>query len=128
VRLPSPKMVSQIVFSDFVGLYHRTPDSGERHYKSGIWKRRFDPALTYRCGGNLYCVREPRILLAQVPVYVRDHAGLVIDIHGYLAHKKLPSPRISTAGLYLGPYGVSRGGAVSYERGTPVLPHSSSSL
>ena len=44
-------------------------------------------------------------------------------LQGYLAHKN-NLPLGLTAGLSLGPYGGPRGGAVSYERGTPVAPFS----
>ena len=41
----------QIVFSNCLELYHTSPDSGERQYKSGVWKRRYGPAP--RAGGRL---------------------------------------------------------------------------
>ena len=43
-------------------------------------------------------------------------------IQGYLAHKKNATPKDPTVGICVGPYGVPRGGgAVSFERGTPVF-------
>ena len=44
----------------------------------------------------------------------------VCSLQGYLAHKTPPPPKDPTVGPCLGSYGGSRGGAVSYERGTPV--------
>ena len=32
----------QTVLSNYLDLYHKLPDSGERHYKSDTRKRRFD--------------------------------------------------------------------------------------
>ena len=46
--------------------------------------------------------------------------GVVCVVQGYLAHKKHPPPRTPHKD-YLGSYGgPGGGGAVSYERGTPV--------
>ena len=41
-------------------------------------------------------------------------------LQGFLAHKKLPPPRTLQYGYAYGPMVVLGGGAVSYERGTPV--------
>jgi len=46
--------------------------------------------------------------------------GHVHHIQGYLAHKNPLPPQDPTVALCLGTYGSPRGGAVSYERGTPV--------
>ena len=46
----------------------------------------------------------------------RPEAGL----QGYFAPKTRPPPQDPTVGSCTGPYGGPRGGAVSYERGTPV--------
>ena len=43
VRLTSEG--EQIVFFNCFTLYHKSPDSGERQYKSRTWKRRFGSAL-----------------------------------------------------------------------------------
>ena len=37
----------QIVFPNCPDLYHTSSESGERQYKSGIWKRRFGPHTTF---------------------------------------------------------------------------------
>ena len=42
-------------------------------------------------------------------------------LQGYLAHKKLPPTRILQQAYDQGPTVVLGGGAVSYERGAPVL-------
>jgi len=41
---PSHRFGEQIVFSNRFNLYHKSPDSGERQYKSRNQKRRFGPA------------------------------------------------------------------------------------
>ena len=43
------------------------------------------------------------------------------NMQGYLAHKKQRPPKDPTVDLCLGPYQSPGGGAVSYERGTPVV-------
>ena len=50
-------------------------------------------------------------------------AGVLVSglhVQRYLAHKKLP-PMDSQVDLCLGPYDGPRGGAVSCERGTPLV-------
>ena len=42
------------------------------------------------------------------------------DLQGYLSHKKTAPPWDPTVGICLVPYGSPKGGAVYYERGTPV--------
>ena len=37
----------QIVVCNCLNLYHRSPYSGERQFKSGPWKRRFDPPRSH---------------------------------------------------------------------------------
>ena len=46
--------------------------------------------------------------------------GLILFIQGYLAHKKQRPPRTLQQEYAQGPMVVLRGGAVSYQRGTPV--------
>ena len=48
---------------------------------------------------------------------------VLIKITGVPCLEETASPQDSTVGLCLKPYGVPRGGAVSYERGTPVTCH-----
>ena len=43
-----------------------------------------------------------------------------VPVQGYLAHKRPPPPRTLEKASALGPSVVLGGGAVSYERGTPV--------
>jgi len=49
-------------------------------------------------------------------------AGAAEALQGYLAHKKTPPPRTLQEPYAWGPMVVLGGGAVSYERGTPVRP------
>ena len=48
-----------------------------------------------------------------------------LDIHlqGYLAHERYPPPRTLQQDYAQGPLVVLGGGAISYERGTPVCPY-----
>jgi len=55
---------------------------------------------------------------------VRLHRGTDSKLHPYdkgvPRSKETAPPQDPTVGLCLGPHGSPRGGAVSYERGTPV--------
>ena len=44
-RSDQPSEGVQILFFNCLHVCHQSPDSGERHYKSRTWKRRFDPVL-----------------------------------------------------------------------------------
>ena len=43
--LHQPSEWDQIVFFNCLDVYHKSPDSGERQYKSRTWERRCDPTL-----------------------------------------------------------------------------------
>jgi hypothetical protein len=52
---PRGFMVEQIGVCNCLYLYRRSPDSGERHYKSRIWQKRSDPGM--RAGGGWSIIR-----------------------------------------------------------------------
>ena len=73
-------------------------------------------ALQRTWGGGLF-------LMSEVPLYpctARSRHARCLDIQGHLAHKKTPPPSTLQKACSQGPVMVPRGGAFSYERGTPV--------
>jgi len=69
--------------------------------------------------------------IRQLILHISDRKGYVDEsvgeltstkraLQGYLAHKKHPPPRTLQWDYTYGPIAVLGGGAVSYERGTPV--------